>query len=159
MDETPPLRIDDLPSYIREFNKTHQMKLHIWSRNSHRDFSNSLSAPSGISNPTIVRFQIPDVLTAFITLGYTKSDPVLIVQIVTAFGPREKVSGFLPDKQIKANRSILQKSPHSQSDYTAYQNLSQQIAKIIRSRPRVPFQGLMVHIIQTNNFVFLTEPT
>lgn len=96
VDETPPLRIDDLPGYISEFNKTHQTKLHIWSRNSHQGLSNShFSTPSN-SNPTIVRFQIPDVLTTFITLGYTKPDPALTVQIVTAFGPREKVSGSFP---------------------------------------------------------------
>lgn len=87
------MQIDGLLSYIGEFNKTHQTKLHIWSRNSNNSSSSSNHPPAASSNPTVVRFKIPDVLTAFINLGYTKSDPVLIVQTVTAFGPREKVGG------------------------------------------------------------------
>ncbi|KIM92005.1 hypothetical protein PILCRDRAFT_108120, partial [Piloderma croceum F 1598] len=73
----------------------------------------------------IVRFTIHDVLTAFVTLSYSDSHPVLITETVTAFGPRER------------------KSPHSRSDYLVYQNLSQQIAKMVQWHPRVSFQSLV----------------
>lgn len=77
-----PLRADVLPDYIREFNRTNQSKLHIW----------SYGKPSKkISNPVVIRFSIPDVLTTFITLGYNKRNPILAAETVTALGPREQV--------------------------------------------------------------------
>jgi hypothetical protein len=83
-DEPPPLQVDGLSDYIRDFNQTKPYKLHVWSR--------TKGSPK-FSNPVVVRFTIRDVLTAFITLSYSDDNPILIVQTVTAFGPRERV-GF-----------------------------------------------------------------
>ncbi|TFK54049.1 hypothetical protein OE88DRAFT_1624438 [Heliocybe sulcata] len=118
--ETTPLKVDDLASYIRDFNRTPEhthCKLHIWT-------------PTGnkiqkIGNPAIVRFTIRDVLTAYVTAAHDPDTRVLAVETVTAFGPREK------------------KSPHSQSEYVAYQKLSQHIARMLQSHPTVCFQTVM----------------
>ncbi|KAJ6593771.1 hypothetical protein B0H19DRAFT_1091943 [Mycena capillaripes] len=115
-DDPPPLQADDLPDYIREFNQAHSCKLHIWTR---------IRGATQLSNPAIVRFTIRDVLVCYITMAYSLGDPTLLTESVTAFGPREK------------------KSPHSQSDFLVYQSLSQQIAKMLQSHPRVSFQSLM----------------
>ncbi|KAJ7045387.1 hypothetical protein C8F04DRAFT_1024994 [Mycena alexandri] len=115
-DDPPPLRADELPNYIREFNQTGSCKLHIWTR---------IRGATQLSNPVIVRFTIRDVLVCYITMAYTSAEPILLTESVTAFGPREK------------------KSPHSQSDFLVYQSLSQQIAKMLQSHPRVSFQSLM----------------
>ncbi|KAJ6558601.1 hypothetical protein DFH09DRAFT_535961 [Mycena vulgaris] len=115
-DEPPSLRADELADYIREFNRTHSSKLHIWTR---------IRGSTQLSNPAVVRFTIRDVLVCYVTMAYTPGDPVLVAESVTAFGPREK------------------KSPHSQSDFLVYQSLSQQIAKMLQSHPRVSFQSLM----------------
>ncbi|KAJ7124888.1 hypothetical protein C8R44DRAFT_618601 [Mycena epipterygia] len=115
-DEPPNLRADELPDYIREFNQTHSCKLHIWTR---------IRGSTQLGNPAVVRFTIRDVLVCYVTLGYAQGDPVLVTESVTAFGPREK------------------KSPHSQSDFLVYQSLSQQIARMLQSHPRVSFQSLM----------------
>jgi len=122
--ESTPLKVDDLASYIREFNLNpdhSQCKLHIWSP--------VRSGNKKIGNPAVVRFSIRDVLTAYVTTSYDPDTRVLVVETVTAFGPREK------------------KSPHSQSEYMVYQKLSQQIARMLQSHPMVCFQtivGLLV---------------
>ena len=73
--------MEDLVGYVREFNKSHQSKLHIWSR----------TRPPGLNAlPIMVRFSVPDVLVAFIALGLNTTS-VLVVETVTAFGPRETV--------------------------------------------------------------------
>ncbi|KAJ7346488.1 hypothetical protein DFH08DRAFT_700093 [Mycena albidolilacea] len=115
-DDPTPLRADELADYIREFNRTNPCKLHIWTRT---------RGATQLSNPAVVRFTIRDVLVCYITMAYTPEDPVLVTENVTAFGPREK------------------KSPHSQSDFLVYQSLSQQIARMLQSHPRVSFQTLM----------------
>ncbi|KAJ7188386.1 hypothetical protein C8R46DRAFT_1054624 [Mycena filopes] len=84
-DDPPPLPADDLPDYIRQFNRTRPCKLHIWTR---------IRGATQLTNPAIVRFTIPDVLVSYITMAYTTADPVLVTESVTAFGPREK-SDFL----------------------------------------------------------------
>ncbi|KAJ7239223.1 hypothetical protein B0H12DRAFT_1271513 [Mycena haematopus] len=124
-DDPPPLRSDELPDYIREFNRTHSCKLHIWTR---------IKGAAQLSNPAVVRFTIRDVLVCYVTMAHSSEDPVLATESVTAFGPREKA----PLLSI-----LLQKSPHSQSDFLVYQSLSQQIATMLQSHPQVSFQSLM----------------
>ncbi|KDQ57739.1 hypothetical protein JAAARDRAFT_178157 [Jaapia argillacea MUCL 33604] len=115
-----PLERDNLPAFIRKFNRSHSSKLHIWSSLRSR-------RQAKISSPVVVRFLVPEVLTAFITTTSTDNteDRSLVVEGVTVFGPREN------------------KPPHSQSEYMVYQKLSQQIAKMLQSHPRVSFQSLM----------------
>ncbi|KAJ6499425.1 hypothetical protein C8R45DRAFT_821352 [Mycena sanguinolenta] len=115
-DDPPPLRSDELADYIREFNRTNSCKLHIWTR---------IRGGTELGNPAVVRFTIRDVLVCYITMAYTSQDPVLVIETVTAFGPREK------------------KSPHSQSDFLVYQSLSQQIARMLQSHPQISLQSLM----------------
>jgi hypothetical protein len=82
--DPPPLRADELPDYIREFNRTHSCKLHIWTR---------IRGATQLSNPAVVRFTIRDVLVGYVTMAYILDDPVLVTESVTVFGPREKVCG------------------------------------------------------------------
>ncbi|KAJ6475229.1 hypothetical protein C8R47DRAFT_1179040 [Mycena vitilis] len=114
-DDPPALGADELPDYIRKFNAANVCKVHIWTRT---------PGATQLSNPAVVRLTIRDVLVCYVTMAHTSQDPVLVTESVTAFGPREK------------------KSPHSQSDFLVYQSLSQQIAKMLQSHPRVSFQSL-----------------
>ncbi|KAJ6607784.1 hypothetical protein B0H10DRAFT_2166729 [Mycena sp. CBHHK59/15] len=114
--DCPPLRVDELPGYIRDFNQSHSSKLHIWNR---------IRDSTQLGSPAVVRFTIRDVLVCYITMAYTQGEPILVTESATAFGPREK------------------KSPHSQSDFLVYQTLSQQIAKTLQSHPRISFQSLV----------------
>ncbi|KZP34294.1 hypothetical protein FIBSPDRAFT_771790 [Athelia psychrophila] len=131
-DDPAPLRIDQLPGFIRDFNQSNPSKLHIWSPRN--------QDAKQLCNPVILRFTIRDVLTAFVTLGFTDDDTVLVTQTATAFGPRER------------------KSPHSQSDYIAYQNLSQQISHMIQSYPRVSFQSIM-SLLRSYSGIFVDQCT
>jgi len=91
---TPPLTLNDLPTYIREFNSTHAKKvlLHVYLAPGH-DESRSVAVP------VVLRFLIPNVLRAFITLGHEEGieravseTPALMVENLTVFGSREKAS-------------------------------------------------------------------
>lgn len=124
--------MDGLVDFIKQFNRSSKLsKLHIWSR--------TRSSPEG--GPLIVRYTVRDVLTFFVNLG-RKVDSILVVEGCTAFGPRERVR---TDFQAYYTAfTLVQKSPHSCSDYNAFQNLSQQIARMIQSHPHVSFQTLLV---------------
>lgn len=75
--------------YARQFNNTQQKcRLHIWEKTRGRRQD----------TPRILRFTIPDVLTAYLTLGYSSADKAAIVQMLTAFGPRERVRLSLVSK-------------------------------------------------------------
>jgi hypothetical protein len=88
----PPLTLKELPTYIREFNTTRaKMLLHIYLASGPESRS--------VAVPVVLRFLIPDVLRAFITLGHEEGidepvseRPALIVENLTVFGPREKAS-------------------------------------------------------------------
>ncbi|KAJ7675069.1 hypothetical protein B0H17DRAFT_1081681 [Mycena rosella] len=86
-----------------------------------------------LGNPAVVRFTIRDVLVCYVTMAYAPSDPVLVIET-------EK------------------KSPHSQSDFLVYQSLSQQIAKMLQSHPRVSFQSLM-NLMCTYEGIFIDRCT
>lgn len=85
-----PLALKDLPPYVREFNATNtKMMLHIYMA-SGRESRN-------VTVPVVLRFLIPDVLRAFITLGHEEGSngavsesSALIVESLTVFGSREK---------------------------------------------------------------------
>lgn len=44
-----------------------------------------------LTSPIVLRFVIPDVLTAYISLIFTNLEDPIVVESVAAFGPREKV--------------------------------------------------------------------
>jgi hypothetical protein len=90
-----PLALKDLPAYVREFNATHtKTLLHIYIT-SGRESRN-------VAVPVVLRFLIPDVLRAFITLGHEEGSngavsetSALMVESLTVFGSREKVCASL----------------------------------------------------------------
>jgi hypothetical protein len=47
--------------------------------------------PPKLTSPIILRFTIEDVLTAYVSLVYSRLEDPLLVESVTAFGPREMV--------------------------------------------------------------------
>ncbi|CAK5281433.1 unnamed protein product [Mycena citricolor] len=116
-DDPPALRADELVDFIRECNRTRPCKMHIWSR--------TQNSTGQISDPVIVRLIIQDVLVSYITATHSGSGSVLVAESVSAFGPREKTH------------------PHSQSKYAVYQHVTQQIARMLQSQPRVSFQSLI----------------
>ncbi|KAF8557953.1 hypothetical protein OG21DRAFT_77654 [Imleria badia] len=139
-DDPTPMRAESLVEFVHEFNRGNvgelksttggtmdttfpKCKLVIWSRT--KTINNANNGSQKLTSPVVLRFIIPDVLTAYISLIFTKLEDPLIVESVAAFGPRER------------------KLPHEQSDYLALQGLSQHITKVILSHPRVPFQILM----------------
>ncbi|KAG1812444.1 uncharacterized protein BJ212DRAFT_1276340 [Suillus subaureus] len=144
-DESPCLRAEGLVEYIREFNRGDiksppgpgtsesfqpKCRLYIWSRTRSPQLYRSMNGPPPkLTSPVILRFTIEDVLTAYVSLVFTHSEDPLLVESVTAFGPREM------------------KLPHMQSDYLAFQVLSQHIAKMVQSHPQVPLQTLVYLLV------------
>ncbi|KAI0001295.1 hypothetical protein BJV74DRAFT_766342 [Russula compacta] len=133
-----PLTLKDLPIYIKEFNSTHAKKvlLHIYLAHGHESRRTVV--------PVVLRFLIPNVLRAFITLGHEEGidgavskTPALVVESLTVFGSREKarLPICLP--------CMHQKPPHSQSEFIIFQKLSQWVVRVLQSSPRVPFQSFM----------------
>ncbi|GLB37234.1 putative regulator medusa [Lyophyllum shimeji] len=76
-DDAAALKIEGLSDYIKDFNRTHEWKLHLWRRT------------RGDQSRTVVRFRITDVLTAYLTLGVA-ANGVVMTESVAAFGPRER---------------------------------------------------------------------
>ncbi|KAI0915655.1 hypothetical protein AcV5_003517 [Taiwanofungus camphoratus] len=115
-DGLPPIRLEGLPLFIREYNKLRQnINLHVWTP----------AREHTLTLPIVLRFIIRDVVTVFLTLSHGIDDLTLVVENATAFGPRE------------------QKPSHSQSDYTVFQKLSQQIAKMIQSQPQIGLRNVL----------------
>jgi hypothetical protein len=48
-----------------------------------------------LPNPVVVRYHIVDVLITFIKFSYKDDQGPLLVESITAFGPRERVSLLL----------------------------------------------------------------
>ncbi|KAH0827595.1 hypothetical protein J3R83DRAFT_4320 [Lanmaoa asiatica] len=119
-DDPPPMRAESLLEFVREFNRENvaelksstatetdttlpKCKLAIWSRTKgmvdELKAVSSSNANSGarkshagrFTSPVVLRFIIPDVLTAYISLMFTNQEGPLIVESVAAFGPRERV--------------------------------------------------------------------
>ncbi|KAI6135773.1 hypothetical protein EV401DRAFT_2095253 [Pisolithus croceorrhizus] len=152
-DDPPPLRAESLVGYIRSFNRgslpefkqppappisdieqipVPRCNLAIWSRIKR---SGKATEITKLCSPVILRFTIAEVLTAYVSLVFAKEEDPLVVEKVTAFGPRER------------------KFPHEQSDYQVYQALSQHFAKMLQSHPRVPLQTLMALVSYRTLFV------
>lgn len=155
-DELPCLRAEGLVEYIREFNRGDiklppspgtseffqpKCRLCLWSRTRSPQIDRSMngSRPK-LTSPTILRFTIEDVLTAYVSLVFARLEDPLLVESVTAFGPREM------------------KLPHMQSDYLAFQALSQHIAKMVQSHPQVPLQTL-IHLLVSYQGLFVDRCT
>jgi len=144
-DERQPLCADGLVEYIKEFNRansaqpvsadsenfTPKCRLHIWKRSrstppaDSEDEVAALASATNLASPLVLRFTILDVMTVYMPLTFSESTEPLSIESVTAFGPREK------------------KLPHMQSDYLAYQVLSQHVAKILEAHPQTPVQKVI----------------
>ncbi|KAH7888387.1 hypothetical protein F5I97DRAFT_1802922 [Phlebopus sp. FC_14] len=167
-DDPLPLRVESLVQFVRDFNHgefkhaftaeadgippSSKCKLAIWSRTKMlQDELKALeetpsSSGSGrlvaakLPNPTVLRFMIPDILFTYISLIVTSAEDPIQVESVTAFGPREK------------------KLPHQRSDYQVFQMLSQHIAKMLQSYPRVPLQ-ILVSLLVSYRGLFVEQCT
>ncbi|RDX50024.1 hypothetical protein OH76DRAFT_1455535 [Lentinus brumalis] len=123
--------LDALPAYIREHNKSGKSKLHVFSPKKGRK----------LECPIVLRFTAPNVVTVYLTLDCSAQDGrTLVVEHATAIGSRE------------------QKPPHSQSEFMAFQQLSQQLAKVIRSDPMAPLQAF-VSLLRTYEQLFVEKCT
>ncbi|KAF7782468.1 hypothetical protein Agabi119p4_1844 [Agaricus bisporus var. burnettii] len=111
-----PLTAHDLLGYIREHNRERGAKLQIWLKT---------AAEAKSDRPQLLRFMIPDVVIVYISVSYERTSGAVVIENMAAFGPREK------------------KAAHEQSEYTVFQNLSQQFARVLHSNPNIPFQSLM----------------
>ncbi|KAI6098960.1 hypothetical protein EDD16DRAFT_1661141, partial [Pisolithus croceorrhizus] len=106
-DDPPPLRAESLVGYIRSFNRgslpefkqppappisdieqipVPRCNLAIWSRIKR---SGKATEITKLCSPVILRFTIAEVLTAYVSLVFAKEEDPLVVEKVTAFGPRE----------------------------------------------------------------------
>lgn len=157
-DDPLPLRAESLVEFVCSFNRgtlpefkelpvppdpgnellppLPKCKLVIWSRTK-RGRQNETSE---LSSPTVLRFTISDVLTAYVSLVFRSEEDPLVVENVTVFGPRER------------------KLPHEQSHYQVFQVLSQHSAKMLESHPGVPLQTLM-HALVTYRTLFVDRCT
>lgn len=91
--------------FVREFNRGQaaelksgetdaaplpKCKLAVWTQTT--AMRDELKGSMGrLANPVVLRFTIEDVLTAYVSLIFTNMEDALVVESVTAFGPREKV--------------------------------------------------------------------
>ncbi|KAH9858638.1 hypothetical protein C2E23DRAFT_716748 [Lenzites betulinus] len=124
-----PVTLDRLPAFIREHNKANRSKLHVVAPKKGRP----------LQCPLVLRFVITDVVTIYLSLEHSAAgDQALVVESATAFGPRE------------------QKAIHSQSDYSVYQQLSQQLARVLQSEPWAPLQEIVSLLWAYENL--FTEP-
>ncbi|KAF9451262.1 hypothetical protein P691DRAFT_663580 [Macrolepiota fuliginosa MF-IS2] len=110
------LSAEELIGYVKEYNLENKTKLQIWRRTADEPKTDL---------PSLLRFTIPDVVTVYISIGYHGGHGTILVENMAAFAPREK------------------KAPHLQSEYTVYQNLSQQFARVLHSHPNISFQSAM----------------
>lgn len=107
---------EELVGYIREYNQEHRSKIHIWRRTADEAKSD---------RPNLLRFMISDVVTVYISIGYQDPNGTILIENMTAFAPRER------------------KAPHSESEYTVFQTLSQQYARVLHAHPGVGLQSVM----------------
>ena len=79
--DLPPLRLDELADYLRDFNRTHvKIKAHVVAADRYRK----------LSCPLLLRFSIRDALVVFLSLDEADGKS-LLVENATAFASREQV--------------------------------------------------------------------
>ncbi|KIM68997.1 hypothetical protein SCLCIDRAFT_103907 [Scleroderma citrinum Foug A] len=169
-DDPPPLRAESLIEFVCSFNRgtlpefkeppvppdpgnelpppLPKCKLAIWSRTKRGPQNETTEVGrcgswfgnTKLSCPTVLRFTISDVLTAYVSLVFRSEEDPLVVENVTVFGPRER------------------KLPHEQSHYQVFRVLSQHIAKMLQSHPCVPLQTLM-HALVSYRALFVDRCT
>ncbi|KAK2467789.1 hypothetical protein APHAL10511_000084 [Amanita phalloides] len=122
-----PLTPNKLVDYIHDFNEKHQSELHLWVHGPRQ---------TTLDPPIILRFYITDVLVAFLYLSFSQIDQNMTVETISIFGPREK------------------KAPHTQSDFTVFKSLTQQIGKTLQLQPQLPVQ-MIVELLESYSGLFI----
>jgi hypothetical protein len=74
---------EELGNFIRDYNRENRAKLYIWRRTTEEPKSD---------RPRLLRFMIPDVVTVYISIGYQGPNGIILIENMTAFAPRERVS-------------------------------------------------------------------
>ncbi|KAG6333848.1 hypothetical protein ID866_5236 [Astraeus odoratus] len=102
-DDPPPLRAESLIDFVRSFNRgtLPEFKQPLIALDPDQELPPSPKyklVGTRLSSPTILQFTISDVLTAYVSLIFGSVEEPLVVENVTAFGPRERyayhTSGF-----------------------------------------------------------------
>lgn len=77
----------------------------------------------------VLRMAIADVMTVYMGIGTGDGNRV-VVETIRAFGPREKVgTGYLP----QTDAETAQGAGHGESRYTVYQQVSQQLHRVLEA--------------------------
>ncbi|KAL5507065.1 hypothetical protein ACEPAH_6521 [Sanghuangporus vaninii] len=132
--------LEDLVLFIREFNgrateseQRSRTILAVWAPSHPK-----LAARRDVSDPLTVRVTIRDVTTVFVKLRHDRGFGQLYIESVVALGPREK------------------KGPHSHSDFTVFQKLTQHVARMLEKEPYVSFSQL-VDLLMSYEDLFITH--
>lgn len=112
--DLPPLRLDGLADYLKDFNRAHvKVKTHVVTT----DRSRRLSCP------LLLRFSIQDALTVFLSVDET-DDKALVVENATAFASREQVTLTLNRRYLRrlklAFRNLHTRNPTSLSSRSSH---------------------------------------
>jgi len=95
---------------------------------------------------------IPDVMIIYISIGYQSHSGTILIENMSAFAPRERVSPhFFGNEERKTDSSGSQKAPYLHSEYTVFRVLSQQLARVLHAQPQIGLQGVMVG--QVSSFI------
>lgn len=87
---TAQLTVEGLPVYVQEFNQAnivHNAKLRVW-RSTKR-------TTKTLHSPVTLRYDVLNVLSAYVVVGFAHKEDTLHVESVMMFGPREKVGAYL----------------------------------------------------------------
>ncbi len=114
------LSAEDIFDYVKDHNQGNKTRLHFWRR--------TADEPK-VDRPTLLRFMIPDVVVIYISIGYHGPHGTILVENMTAFGPRERVCGGNQTKNWEKLMSHFHRKPHTY-------NLSLQFIKTYRSNSR-----------------------
>ncbi|OBZ66598.1 hypothetical protein A0H81_13483 [Grifola frondosa] len=128
-----PVRLDGLGAYLTEYNKSHPMKLRIWSPARHQK----------LACPVVARFTIPDVVTVYLTLDHSSDDPALVVESATAFGPREKVRRVTQNSVYCDDFIYTPETTPLAVRFHRLPTTLQQLAKMMQSQAQVPLQSFL----------------
>lgn len=86
------LSVEEVHDYVRDHNQGNKTKLHIWRK--------AVDEPK-TERPTLLRFMIPDVVIVYISIGHHGPNGNILVENMTAFGPRERVGGGHQAKELQ----------------------------------------------------------
>lgn len=132
-----------LISYLRSYRQQHEhspVVVRLWAGTKRPRLPGSQVL---LTDPVILCAQLQNIVTVFIKLIYRPDEgEELKVESVVAVGPREKVSRCSCKSDVTDGR--LQKGPYGRSDFTVYQKLTQEIARMVEMQPDVSLPQMLV---------------